>query len=557
MTPQQQYLNIQRRVLDVEDYIDILRRHTSWVLGPVFAGLVISCVVAFFMKNTYVSKAVLRITPPQISEQLVPSTVNQLMSDRVAQMETQILSRTSLSELIQRPTLNLYPRERKDKPLEDVIEQMRTRDVHINVMNLAGAGGRPATAFEIQFSYDDASKAQAVVQALITRFTEESVNVQQNGSKATSDFFKDEITQAKADLTRLESEITAFQQQNAGHLPEDLQYNVQQLNVAQQQLAAVRDAQVRLSEEKSFMESNLQTLRARRDELQQMATTTVEQGGMLKQNERLASLKTEITQMEANLTALLQRFTESYPNIKELKAQIELKKQERDRLQAEEDAAAARLKPSTKVVADPRIRESLIDNEGQIDTVMLALRNKENDRLLRMKQEQELNDKIKVLEARISSSPPNQQKYASLLRERNLADQHYQELQRRETMASTYDDVGKRKAGENLEVLDNANLPLTPSAPNRWLICGIGVGVGFMIGVLLTGIREVRDTSLKNLKDVRTYTQLPILSSIPLLENDLLVRRKRRLAYVGWSAAIIFGIVAMTGSMYYHYFLTS
>jgi hypothetical protein len=105
-------------------------------------------------------------------------------------------------------------------------------------------------------------------------------------------------------------------------------------------------------------------------------------------------------------------------------------------------------------------------------------------------------------------------------------------------------------------VLDNANLPLTPSAPNRWLICGIGVGGGLMAGIFLTGIKEVRDTSLKNLKDVRAYTQLPILSSIPLLENDLLVRRKRRLAYVSWSAAIILGIVAMTGSMYYHYFLT-
>jgi polysaccharide biosynthesis transport protein len=560
MTPQQQYLNIQRRVLDIEDYIDILRRHASWVLGPVFAGLVISCVIAFFMKNTYVSKAVLRITPPQISETLVPSTVNQLMSDRVAQMETQILSRTSLGELIQRPTLNLYPRERANKPLEDVIEQMRTRDVHIIVMNLAGAGGRPATAFEIQFSYEDASKAKAVVEALITRFTEESVNVQANGSKATSDFFKDEITGAKAELTRLENEITGFQQQNMGHLPEDLQYNAQQLNVAQQQLAAIREAQVRISEERSFILSNLQTLKSRRDELELAATTTIEQGGGsgVRANERLIALKNEITAMESSLTSALQSFTESYPEIKQLKAQIELKKEERDKLQAEEDAAVAKIKPTTtRTVANPQIRAGLIDINGTIDSVNLQLQNKESDRLSRLKQEQELMDKIKRLDGLIASSPPNQQKYASLLRERNLADQHYQELERRETMASTYDDVGKRKAGENLEVLDNANLPLTPSLPNRWMICGVGIGVGFMVGILLTGIKELRDTSLKNLKDVRTYTQLPILSSIPLLENDLLVRRKRRLAYVGWSAAVIFGVVAMTGSMYYHFFLTS
>jgi uncharacterized protein involved in exopolysaccharide biosynthesis len=557
MTPQQQYLNIQRRVLDVEDYIDILRRHTSWVLGPIFAGLVISCVVAFFMKNTYISKAVLRITPSQISDQLVPATVNQMMTDKVAQMETQILSRTSLSELIQRPQLKLYQRELANKPLEDVIEQMRTRDVHIVVMNIAGAGGRPATAFEISFAYDDATKAQAVVQALITRFTEESVNVQSNASKVTSEFFKDEITQAKADLTRLETEITQFQEQNQGHLPEDLQYNVQQLNATQNQLSAVRDAQVRLSEGRSFAETNLQTLKATRDNLQETLTTTTEQTSGPRPNERLQQLKNEITQMEANLAANLLVVTDSYPEVKQMKAMIEAKKTERDKLQAEEDAAAVKVKTTTKVTSNPETRRRLIELQGQIDDVNLSLKNNENERLARLKEEQELSEKVKVLEARISSSPPNQQKYASLLRERNMADSHYQDLQRRETMSNTYDDVGKRKAGENLEVLDNANLPLSPSAPNRWMICGVGVGMGFMVGVFLTGIREIRDTSLKNLKDVRTYTQLPILSSIPLLENDLLVRRKRRLAYVGWSAAIILGVVAMTGSMYYHYFLTS
>ncbi len=176
---------------------------------------------------------------------------------------------------------------------------------------------------------------------------------------------------------------------------------------------------------------------------------------------------------------------------------------------------------------------------------------------MRMKDEEGLKEKITMLEGLIAASPPNQQKYVSLLRERNLADQHYQDLERKETANNTFDDVGKRKAGENLEVLDTATLPSTPASPNRWLICGMGIGCGFMVGVLLTGVKEIRDTSLKNLKDVRTYTQLPILSSIPLLENDLLVRRKRRLAYVGWSAAVIFGIVAMTGSMYYHFFLTS
>jgi len=64
----------------------------------------------------------------------------------------------------------------------------------------------------------------------------------------------------------------------------------------------------------------------------------------------------------------------------------------------------------------------------------------------------------------------------------------------------------------------------------------------------------MKDTSLKNVKDARTYTNLPVLSSIPLLENALLIRRKRRLLWLAWSSAIVIGAVAMSGSAYRYYF---
>jgi uncharacterized protein involved in exopolysaccharide biosynthesis len=38
--------------MDIEDYIDILRRHRSWIRGPAFVGLVASVVIAFLWPNT-------------------------------------------------------------------------------------------------------------------------------------------------------------------------------------------------------------------------------------------------------------------------------------------------------------------------------------------------------------------------------------------------------------------------------------------------------------------------------------------------------------------------
>ena len=127
-------------------------------------------------------------------------------------------------------------------------------------------------------------------------------------------------------------------------------------------------------------------------------------------------------------------------------------------------------------------------------------------------------------------------------------------MSKRKEASETARNLEEHKAGENLEVLDPASLPEQPAEPNRWAIAGIGTAMGLMVGVVLAGAKEVKNTSLKNLKDVRAYTNLPVLTSIPLLENALLVRRKRRLFWLAWSSAVVVGTIAMSTSMYYYFF---
>jgi hypothetical protein len=63
----------------------------------------------------------------------------------------------------------------------------------------------------------------------------------------------------------------------------------------------------------------------------------------------------------------------------------------------------------------------------------------------------------------------------------------------------------------------------------------------------------MKDTSLKNLKDVRAYTQMAILGSVPLLENDFVVRRRRRIAWLSWTVACLAAALVMAGSIVYYY----
>jgi polysaccharide biosynthesis transport protein len=172
----------------------------------------------------------------------------------------------------------------------------------------------------------------------------------------------------------------------------------------------------------------------------------------------------------------------------------------------------------------------------------------------RLRQQSEIQARIQGYQARIDVSPVNEQRYNALMRDYALAKQRYDDLNQKKSMSVTADNMEQRKAGENLEVLDIASLPEVPTEPNRLLIAAMGTGIGLLLGVVLAGAKEMKDSSLKNLKDVRAYTNLAVLSSIPLLENALLVRRKRRLFWLAWTSAVIIGTIAMSGAMYYYYF---
>jgi uncharacterized protein involved in exopolysaccharide biosynthesis len=166
-----------------------------------------------------------------------------------------------------------------------------------------------------------------------------------------------------------------------------------------------------------------------------------------------------------------------------------------------------------------------------------------------------LNRATKEYQSRIESSPANEQEYLRLMMDRQAASDQYEGLKLKMNASEIATDLENRKQGENLELLDQASLPLTHAEPNRAMIVGAGFIAGLIVGVMLAAAREVKDTSLKNLKDVRAYTQLTILGSVPLLENDLVIRRRRRLTWLAWSMASIVAIVVMAGSAYYYHFV--
>src|ERR1700690_2685116 len=159
--------SVPRRTLDVEDYIDLVRRHRGWIFGPFLFTLVASVVGVYMWPDSYVSQSVVKIVPQQVPTTMVQAAINQQMSDRINSMAQTILSRTTLTTIIN--TFNLYPRERSRMPIEDVIELMK-KQVEIVPVASSGGGSDRVPAFGVQFSYENRFLAQRVVQDVVSRF---------------------------------------------------------------------------------------------------------------------------------------------------------------------------------------------------------------------------------------------------------------------------------------------------------------------------------------------------------------------------------------------------
>ena len=123
-------------------------------------GALAGCGASFLVTPRYVSRATIAMGGAYLDSKV---TLN--LTEQFLQLQNEILSRTSLSSIIQDPRLDLYRRDRAKLPLEDVIEQMRRRDTSISTTPSATS----YLSAEVSFAYSDDRKAQETVQTFITK----------------------------------------------------------------------------------------------------------------------------------------------------------------------------------------------------------------------------------------------------------------------------------------------------------------------------------------------------------------------------------------------------
>ena len=242
-----------------------------------------------------------------------------------------------------------------------------------------------------------------------------------------------------------------------------------------------------------------------------------------------------------------------YPDVAQAQAAIDSYQQERDELEKQENLRRKAASAATAAANSRRHRAHGAEPQVSAPTAAVPVKNRpatrrqiagQTDGDRRPQAEPGATEKeIDEYNRRLQSARSNEQQYTALLRDFNLAKDDYDDMIKRQRAVRNGAELEEHKAGENLEVLDPADCPSSLPSRTGWPGRASEPSWAWCWGWCWRRRKEMKNTSLKNLKDVRAYTNLPVLSSIPLLENALLVRRKRRLVWLAWSSAFIIGCI--------------
>jgi len=473
------------KVFNIDDYKEIVLRRLSYIIIPfvlVFTGALL---YAFLAPKTYEARALILVTPQRVPSEFVRSTVTSRVNERLHSIEQEITSRTSLEQVIR--DNNLYPKQTKSMPMEDVVGIMR-KDILVKIVR--GEGEELGGYFTITYKNADPRTAALVANRLTDLFIEGNLRIREQQAKGTTEFLKDELDGAKVKLEEQEKLLSDFKRKHSGELPEQRDTNLQMLTQLQQIYQrtgeSLRSAQDRkLIIQKQLTDLEFPVTSAQAERVQQLTARTsssspsARSGGV--QEPQLYELKNQLAELRT-------KYTEKHPDIVNLKKKIKEKESNQD----------------LDLRNNPRYREL----NSQLESVNLEIKRFQDE-------EARLKAELDMYKARIERTGQREQDMASLTREHQTTKERYDSLLRKSQEAAQAENLERRQKGEQFRVIDPAAVPMTPAEPNRQRIILMGLMLGIGGGLGLAFVREQMDRSFHDPEDVEVTFGIKILASIP------------------------------------------
>ena len=520
--------------LSLQQYIGIIRRRHLHFLLSLLLGWLVVWAWSWFLPSRYRSTTLILVEQPSMPKDYVVPNIADDLQERLQSITQQILSRTHLLHIIDQ--FNLYPGGSKSLNLDEKVELMR-KDIEIELVH---DRSNRVTAFNVSYSSSHPHTAQEVTSELTNLFINENLEVRQQQSESTTNFLEDQLQSARTSLAQQEQKIREFKLQHVGELPAQLETNLQIMNGMQAQLQSEGDALNSAKQQRVYLQTLVDQYRALE------ASPKTAEGAPV----GLPALDDELDKLKGQLADLSSRYTERHPYVRKLKEQIAKTEKMRDRiladLTAKRSAAQSDTDPSDsiQVTADGRTTPSpLVQIQGQLQANQVEIANREHSIA-------ELKKKITDYQARLNQEPVREQQLADLARGYDQSKTNYDDLLKKKNESAMATSMELRQQGERFRVLDAPSLPVKPDFPNHLKFCGIGLGIGLVLGSLVAGAFEMLDRRVHDEKELKSLLPVAVLTEIPEIVSLDDEKHLRRRLWLGWGVAALVICTIAAGSAF-------
>ncbi|MDD2743985.1 MAG: GNVR domain-containing protein [Rhodocyclaceae bacterium] len=486
----------------------------AWIVGAIAAGVILR------IPDKYEASARIFVDTQSILKPLMSGlAVQPNVEQQVMMLSRTLISRPNVEKLVRMSDLDL---NLKGKAEQDALIDQLTKELKIQSI------GRD-NLYIISYRSNNPATAQRVVQSLVSIFVESSLGDKRQDSDSARKFIDEQIKGYEKKLEEAETRLKEFKLRNLD-----------------MQTGEGKDSISKLAENSSLLSQARLELREAensRDALKRQILGDSQ--GRAGDPDGISSvsmpeLDGRIDAQKRNLDALLQKYTEEHPDVRNTRRVIkELEDQKRkDVADLRRSAANNPSLMAGSGTASMELRSSL----AMADSRIASLRTRVSEYESRQARQREL----------LKSMPQIEAEFTQLNRDYEIHKKNYSQLVDRRESAELSGDLESAGSVADFRLIDPPRASPNPVAPNRLLLLPGGLVLAFAAGLFAAFVASQLRPVFFDGKSLRDATGLPLLGTVTLIPNETRRLKERAslrrflLATAGLVVAYGAGIAALS-----------
>src|SRR5438876_859339 len=432
---------------------------------------------------------------------------------RIVMLSRLLISRPNVEKLVQAVGLDAQARSREDRA-RIVDSVMKTLEIK--------AAGRD-NLYTLTFRDVDPGRAKQAVAALASMFMESRKGGKVDDTIAAKKFIDEQIAVYEKKLQEAENRLKEFKLRHAGLTPEEGKDFFARMSETS---ALLSQARLELREAETAREAFRRGLAS-----EETAAADPGTGASAGADGKLAELDSRLDSQRRNLDSMLQRYTESHPDVLGAHRVIqELEEQRRQLIAANRKSGVSAIQPAT---TGQRASETLKVSLAQAEASVASL-------TWRVAEYTERYDRLK---AQATLVPQLEAEYAQLNRDYDVNKKNYESLVARRESAVISAEMQSVAGVSDFRLVDPPRVDPRPVSPNSRALVPAALILALVAGLLAAYIANEARPTFYDGRSLREVSGLPLLGVV-----SLIVSEPRRLAERSSMFRFLGGVGALLGT---------